>query len=185
MHNINNQSIQMNGHHINNNNSNHRKSMEFKYVDTNFNTDMVCGVCLWPPLEPIIHLCGAIYCKACVENNNITCRSCNQIFNSPYTYAPIYLKKFLDAMLVVCDKCAKTVNRGALDKHQQECVIDCPDGCGEKVKPFVNGGLIEHADVCKMKQFTCEAHDVYCKFKGSKPNMLEHQQNCKKFSTKK
>jgi len=46
------------------------------------------------------------------------------------------------------------------------------------VTPYINGGLSTHSDVCKMKQFKCTAHDVYCNFKGSKSELLKHQPTC-------
>jgi len=154
------------------------QSRAIKYSDTVFNPDLTCGVCLFPPFEPIIHLCGTFYCKSCVESNNINCTICQTLITSPFTQAPNYINRVLDSILTYCEKCNTLIKRGDVYCHQQECTIDCPDGCGEKVKPFVNEDLYAHSDICINKQYVCSAQDVYCKFKGTKLQLFEHEAYC-------
>jgi len=69
-----------------------KKVKTLKYLDREFNLDLTCRVCLLPALEPILHQCGSLYCKACVESNNIYCTICQTLITA-LTQAPNCLKK--------------------------------------------------------------------------------------------
>ncbi|KAH3766287.1 hypothetical protein Pelo_1845 [Pelomyxa schiedti] len=82
------------------------------------------------------------------------------------------------AMCQVCDACQQSVQRRFLRDHSHkkfDCPIDCPNGCGEKIKPKQ---LEEHtSSSCGKSVVKCTA-GRFCTWSGLRYDLNEHVQSC-------
>ncbi|KAH3756016.1 hypothetical protein Pelo_8144 [Pelomyxa schiedti] len=78
---------------------------------------------------------------------------------------------------VVCDICGDHVIRRSLkdlSHKESDCPINCPNGCGEKVRPRV---MEEHQKACSRVTVKCCAQP-FCTWSGPKCHYDEHIQSC-------
>jgi hypothetical protein len=138
---------------------------------------LLCGLCNEPLREPLQHsFCGFVFCSACLTPQ-ATCPQC-QVSMPPETVSKFLYRMVLnklDALKVHCPRCCKTVERGSLDAHVQQCAVLCSHGCRQKILP---SALEEHTRVCTAVEVVCSAADLTCAWKGAREKLPGHVGKC-------
>ena len=106
-----------------------------------------CTICLEVCEDAVESACCvSLYCEKCTSGLQ-TCPSCMQ--NNFRIIPSRYTRKMIGRMTVACDKCGLQVQRD---------------------------NLLDHANVCEMRDLKCAALD--CGYKGSKEEFLHHLIKC-------
>ena len=113
---------------------------KLKFVDDEWDEEILCSICYLPLVEPTQHnQCAIAFCKKCIEKANYNCPVCQdgakkEGFSEVRTK---FVLNILGRVRVFCDLCREEMGVGEFKQHQQNCggvVVECVGkGVGCKV----------------------------------------------------
>eukprot|EP00697_Spironema_sp_BW2_P014429 gnl/Spiro4/4860_TR2425_c0_g2_i1.p1 gnl/Spiro4/4860_TR2425_c0_g2~~gnl/Spiro4/4860_TR2425_c0_g2_i1.p1 ORF type:complete len:370 (-),score=78.55 gnl/Spiro4/4860_TR2425_c0_g2_i1:119-1228(-) len=155
-------------------------NIEFDYVETHHDEDLVCQLCMSPFVNPLT--CPGCQQSCCASHTPLTnCPFCRESWTvRPPVLPPRALLNLLDRFLVRCpnSSCERgrggaPLQRGDLPSHLQQCTVPCAHSCGELVAPR---DVETHNASCAAFVLTCESPG--CTHRAPRAAMPAHQAEC-------
>ena len=110
----------------------------YKFVDKEWDEDIVCSVCSFPLEAPTTHkTCNESFCLECVQES-FECPSCNKDPGED-SFSPVtqrFVLRILGKVKVKCELCSIVCPISEFETHKKECpkmVVECGGkhlGCG-------------------------------------------------------
>ena len=158
------------------------KNKEFRFVSASSDQlqELVCAVCRCLVHEPVLTVCGHLFCKGCVQNKVFSCPTCRE----PLNYArDNYNDRRVKALKVKCpnegEGCEWEGDLGQAVEHLDTvCLfsaVSCPRGCKEIIKRRLVEDHLKNA--CKVERHQCP----FCEFEGSLAMVQSHCTQCNEF----
>lgn len=153
----------------------------YKYIELDkINEDLHCLICKQVLTNPqMLFPCGDVFCQKCIQTTEVSkeCPTCKESYRSVKP-VPRILYNMLANLKVQCLSCSKEETKGNFPQHYwNECVIECPHGCGSQL---FRSTLVPHEEEeCPKKPTKCLAYDVGCGIICSTPEIFkEHIAGC-------
>ena len=130
--------------------------------------DLKCPICLELVYEPVLTICGHLFCQKCVRSQT-QCPTCRKKLQCMRNQRDERRVKCLKVLCPNCEKgCKWQGDLGDTAQHTgTKChmeTIHCPTGCKEKI---LRGSLKGHAITCTQRDYKCP----YCQFESSFANV--------------
>ena len=112
---------------------------KLKFVDDEWDEEILCSICYLPLVEPTQHnQCAIAFCKKCIENAKYNCPVCQDGAKKGFSEVRTkFILNILGRVRVFCDLCREEMGVGDFKQHQQNCggvVVECVGkGVGCKV----------------------------------------------------
>ena len=90
--------------------------------------DLQCALCLFPLVEPVLHIkCRVMFCALCVQKLK-SCPICTEPLASALSsIIPRAVTNRLNALTVRCLNCSAKMERGSHSRHLEVCPIGMND----------------------------------------------------------
>lgn len=169
----------------------------YDYVDLEaISPHLFCSICQNPAVAPIVHGCGNLFCRRCIDKWAKPCPLCRlPMVDTACCDAAMPIAALLGELMVRCPNCLHTMAREKLAWHlSQQCSArpPCAEGCCQcKTRSCaLSGSLREIADDSTTEPFriltegsiVCPAAEFECAWRGHRADLETHTKECPRFA---